>query len=132
MIDLEKLRELAEKSERNPNDDWKSIIVSSSDIFDILDHIAALEDEVKEQCRINGIGAEREAALLSKVAQLEKDAGRLDWMIEQRAYVVSDETCCDGYWLNWARPDGTTWTQANEYETPRQAIDTAMESKHES
>lgn len=68
--------------------------------------------------------------LLDHIAQLERDAGRLDWMIEQRAYVVSDETCCDGYWLNWARPDGTTWTQANEHETPRQAIDTAMEAKH--
>lgn len=69
-------------------------------------------------------------ALLDYAAALEKDAGRLDWMIEQRAYVVSDETCCDGYWLNWARPDGTTWTQMGEHETPRQAIDTAMESKH--
>ena len=45
--------------------------------------------------------------------------------IEHRAYVVSDPDCCDGYWLNYARPDGTVWTQATEHETPRAAIDAA-------
>ena len=44
---------------------------------------------------------------------------------EHRAYVVSDPDCCDGYWLNYARPDGTMWTQATEHETPRAAIDAA-------
>ena len=68
--------------------------------------------------------------LVDHIAQLEKDAGRLDWMIEQRAYVVSDETCGDGYWLNFLRPDGTTWVQVSEHKTPREAIDTAMEAKH--
>lgn len=66
--------------------------------------------------------------LLGQIESLEKDAARLDWVIEQRAYVVSDETCCDGYWLNWARPDGTTWTQAGEHATPREAIDAAMKA----
>lgn len=33
------------------------------------EQINELESEVLEQCRINGIGAEREAALLGKVAQ---------------------------------------------------------------
>lgn len=64
-----------------------------------------------------GVAAERDA--------FRADAERLDWIIEHRAYVVSDPDCCDGYWLNYARPDGTTWTQATEHETPRAAIDAA-------
>ena len=57
------------------------------------------------------------------------DAARLDFMIAERAYVVSDETACDGYWLHWARPDGTTWVQGDEHATPRAAIDSAIASQ---
>ena len=71
----------------------------------------------------------REILLQKKLAEAQRDSERLDWMIEQRAYVVSDPDCCDGYWLNYARPDGTTWTQATEHETPRAAIDAAKGEK---
>ena len=64
--------------------------------------------------------------LRAQLAEAQKDEKRLDWIIEHRAYVVSDPDCCDGYWLNYARPDGTVWTQATEHETPRAAIDAAM------
>ena len=64
-------------------------------------------------------------ALRAQLAEAQRDAERLDWIIEHRAYVVSDPDCCDGYWLNYARPDGTMWTQATEHETPRAAIDAA-------
>ena len=63
--------------------------------------------------------------LRTQLAEAQRDAERLDWIIEHRAYVVSDPDCCDGYWLNYARPDGTMWTQATEHETPRAAIDAA-------
>ena len=63
--------------------------------------------------------------LRAQLAEAQRDSERLDWMIEQCAYVVSDPDCCDGYWLNYARPDGTLWTQATEHETPRAAIDAA-------
>lgn len=66
------------------------------------------------------------AGVRAQLAEAQRDSERLDWMIEQRAYVVSDPDCCDGYWLNYARPDGTMWTQATEHETPRAAIDAAM------
>ena len=66
-----------------------------------------------------------ETTLRAQLAEAQRDAERLDWIIEHRAYVVSDPDCCDGYWLNYARPDGTTWTQATEHETPRAAIDAA-------
>ncbi len=67
----------------------------------------------------------REILLQKQLAEAQKDSERLDWMIEQCAYVVSDPDCCDGYWLNYRRNDGTLWTQATEHETPRAAIDAA-------
>ncbi len=36
----------------------------------LLDYIAELESEVAEQFRLNGMGAEREARLMAKVAEL--------------------------------------------------------------
>ena len=73
--------------------------------------------------------AELEAAeqlLSAQLAEAQRDSERLDWMIEQRAYVVSDPDCCDGYWLRYHRKDNTLWVQATEHETPRAAIDAAM------
>lgn len=55
-----------------------------------------------------------------------EDAERLDFLIDQRAYVVSDPDACPGHWLHWARPDGSTWVQCDEHPTPRAAIDAAM------
>ena len=68
--------------------------------------------------------------LRAQLAEAQRDSERLDWMIEQCAYVVSDPDCCDGYWLNYLRPDGTVWTQATEHETPRAAIDAARGEPH--
>lgn len=65
------------------------------------------------------------AALRAQLAEAQMDSERLDWMIEQCAYVVSDPDCCDGYWLNYPRKDGTVWVQTTEHETPRAAIDAA-------
>ncbi len=64
--------------------------------------------------------------LRAQLAEAQRDSERLDWMIEQCAYVVSDPDCCDGYWLRYQRPDGTVWVQATEHATPRAAIDAAM------
>ena len=63
--------------------------------------------------------------LRAQLAGAQKDTERLDWIIEHRAYVVSDPDCCEGYWLHYVRPDGTLWAQATEHETPRAAIDAA-------
>jgi len=56
---------------------------------------------------------------------VQEDAARLDFLIDQRAYVVSDPDACPGHWLHWARPDGSTWVQCDEHPTPRAAIDAA-------
>ncbi len=55
----------------------------------------------------------------------QEDVARLDFLIDQRAYVVSDPDACPGHWLHWARPDGSTWVQVDEHPTPRAAIDAA-------
>ena len=66
-----------------------------------------------------------ETTLRAQLAEAQRDAERLDLIIEHRAYVVSDPDSCEGYWLNYARLDGTVWAQATEHETPRAAIDAA-------
>ena len=60
---------------------------------------------------------------------VQEEAARLDFLIEQGAYVVSDPDACAGYWLHWARPDGSTWVQIGEYPTPRAAIDEARKQE---
>ena len=77
-----------------------------------------------------------EALALKKAAQAapqadsaQEDAARLDFLIEQRAYVVSDPDTCTGYWLHWARPNGDTWVQIDKYPTPRAAIDSARKQE---
>lgn len=56
-----------------------------------------------------------------------EDAARLDFLIEQRAYVVSDPDTCPGYWLHFVHKEtGKCWVQADEHPTPRAAIDAAM------
>ena len=56
----------------------------------------------------------------------ERDTLRLDYLIEAKAEVCNDETCADGYWLQFCKKDGTRWVQLGEYETARDAIDAAI------
>ena len=66
------------------------------------------------------------ASLTAQAADsVQEDDARLDFLIEQRAYVVSDPDACPGHWLHWAMPDGRTWVQGDEHPTPRAAIDAA-------
>jgi len=69
----------------------------------------ALNDYVIDFARaVYDIGhAAAKAETAEQEQAMQRDAERLDWVIEHRAYVVSDPDCCDGYWLNYARPDGT-------------------------
>lgn len=60
-----------------------------------------------------------------KADSVQEDAARLDFLIEQRAYVVSDPDTCTGHWLHLAMPDGGTLVQVGEHPTPRAAIDSA-------
>lgn len=82
--------------------------------------------EIKAKIASNDYSAEmllQHAMLL--LDSVQEDAARLDFLIEQRAYVVSDPDACPGHWLHWAMPDGRTWVQGDEHQTPRAAIDAA-------
>lgn len=58
---------------------------------------------------------------------VREDAARLDFLIEQRAYVVSDPDACPGYWLHFVHKEtGKCWVQCDEHPTPRAAIDAAI------
>lgn len=78
--------------------------------------------------------AEEAKALLAeidKVAQLEKDAGRLDWMEKQGRVCI--ERVREGHVkgpLRWDVEHGYNDNSAKSKEGIRQAIDTAMESNH--
>lgn len=72
------------------------------------------------------------ASILELVDQLEaaqKDAARLNYMIDARATVCHDETIADGYWLDFQKPDGSRWVQVGDFDSPRNAIDAAMSSQ---
>lgn len=72
--------------------------------------------------------AEGSADRAPKSSVLE-DAARLDFLIEQRAYVVSDPDACPGYWLHFVHKEtGKCWVQCDEHPTPRAAIDAAMKA----
>ena len=61
----------------------------SEEVIDILrSKIKALEYEITEQCRINGMGAEREAALLGKV---ERQSAALKLAREALIGALSDD-----------------------------------------
>ena len=45
--------------------------------FELAAHIRALEQEINEQSRLNGMGSEREARLMARVAELERENAAL-------------------------------------------------------
>ncbi|MDR6768663.1 hypothetical protein J2W88_003967 [Acidovorax delafieldii] len=74
------------------------------------------------------VDADRAArAARAPAESVGRDAERLDFLIEQRAYVVSDPDACPGYWLHFIHKEtGGCWVQGDEHPTPRAAIDAAM------
>ena len=104
---------------------YGTAMIGVSHLSDAADTIDTLRADLDRAIVNFGDAAATVCDMRAQLAEAQKDAERLDWIIEHRAYVVSDPDCCDGYWLNYARPDGTMWTQATEHETPRAAIDAA-------
>lgn len=109
----------------HPNDCPSEIVGDLANECDELRVRLANAKEDREITYLTGVAVGKKGCE-EQLAEAQRDSERLDWMIEQCAYVVSDPDCCDGYWLNYLRPDGTMWTQATEHETPRAAIDAAM------
>lgn len=61
---------------------------SSITVHALLDRLEAAESEALEQARLNGMGAEREAALLAKLEAAEKDIAVKEEVIDSLAAVV--------------------------------------------
>lgn len=57
----------------------------------------------------------------ARIDSLEKDAARLDWMIDEQVFVEYER---DNYWLEF--PEGSE--QKQSHPSAREAIDTAMQS----
>lgn len=79
MNDIEKIKSLAKAVQAATTKQEKSIAISdlhdslnSQVVLDILDRLEAAESEVIEEARLNGIGSEREAALMAKLEAAEK------------------------------------------------------------
>lgn len=79
MNDIEKIRSLAKAVQAATTKQEKSIAISdlhdslnSQVVLDILDRLEAAESEAIEKARLNGMGAERELALMAKLEALKK------------------------------------------------------------
>ena len=72
MIDTKELRKLAQAA-----------------ITELLDRIEASESECLEQARLNGMGSEREAALIAKLEAAEKER---DWNAERLEDAIEELT----------------------------------------
>ena len=75
MIDIKELRK-----DKRPQ---SSIVVHA-----LLDRLEAAESECLEQARLNGMGSEREAALMAKLEAAEKDIAVKEEVIDSLAAVV--------------------------------------------
>ena len=112
-------------------DGWPA--VRTREITALLARITELESQLAQRFDAADMATASAQGFRDGVASLtaqaadsvQEDAARLDFLIEQRAYVVSDPDACPGHWLRWARPDGSEWVQVNEHPTPRAAIDAA-------
>ena len=104
---------------------YSTAMIGASHLNEAADTIDTLRADLDRAIVNFGDAAATVCDMRAQLAEAQRDSERLDWMIEQRAYVVRDPDCCEGYWLHYLRPDGTLWAQATEHETPRAAIDAA-------
>lgn len=102
----------------------KLLIVAERNIRSFL-RSAVFKSESDREAALNCVDVLWEAASAPADSVLE-DAARLDFLIEQRAYVVSAPDACPGYWLHFVHKEtGKCWVQGDEHPTPRAAIDAA-------
>ena len=82
MIDINELRRLAQAATPGPDGvslSWITLLqdfqqgASPAVITELLDRLEAAESDALEQARLNGMGSEREAALLAKLEAAEKE-----------------------------------------------------------
>ena len=74
MIDINELRPAVEAAGLNA--------ISMQEVLELLDRLEEAESDALEQARLNGMGSEREAALLAKLEAAEKERDTLRAKIE--------------------------------------------------
>lgn len=94
-------------------------VVADTDILEILDRLEAAESEALEEARLNGMGSEREAALLSKLeaAKKERDALRAEvqtWQDQAKAYWSKIERMEQQEPVAWADAFGEPFRKKSE------------------
>ena len=63
-------------------------VVADTDILELLDRLEAAESECLEEARLNGIGSEREAALMAKLEAAEKELAELRSSMKFRTSLI--------------------------------------------
>ena len=112
MIDLNELRDRAAT--------FGSDYLTDEEWVEVIDRLEAAESDALEQARLNGVGSEREAALMAKLkaAEEERDAlrARIDEMEKQEP--VARFNWSKGK-LEWLRPwDYSTMNMKSLYLAP--------------
>lgn len=73
---VEELRAIAD--DESLSGAYKDSLYTAADwVVAAIDRITSLEQDNQEQCRLNAMGAEREARLMARVKELEKDCCQL-------------------------------------------------------
>ena len=85
MIDTKELRRLAQAAiaKMNASDPEFASSTPPLAILELLDRLEAAESECLEQARLNGMGSEREAALMAKLEAAERERDDLRAKVEQ-------------------------------------------------
>lgn len=90
MIDIDKLRRLAQAVQESPRNIHERVnaihnlhdALPSGIVLEILDRLEEAESDCLEQARLNGIGAEKELALMAKLEAAEKDIAMKEKIID--------------------------------------------------
>lgn len=93
MIDTKELRRLAQAATPGPDGvslSWITLLqdfqqaANPAAISELLDSLEAAESDALEQARLNGMGSEREAALMAKLEAAEKERDALRALVVMR------------------------------------------------
>ena len=110
MIDIEKLRQTVHRHAQVT----LSIPIKPQELSELLDRFEAAESECFEQARLNGMGAEREAALMAKLEAAEKERDK--YKVAYNEWSKKTEWVQEGLnngaispkYLGWHRADVTS------------------------
>ena len=123
MIDTKELRRLAQAALTGPDGvslNWVKLLqdfqkeANPAAITELLDRLEHAESECLEQARLNGMGAEREAALMAKLEAAEKERGideqRIADLMEELNRVGHENDALRSKIAEMGRQEPVAWT----------------------